>query len=91
MTFDWSDFLAPLDPPALAMMFVIGLGFGVIGQRSGMMPGHRFWLVASPFVFFVPLALFRGLEGVSSWERLLATGVTWLIFAGGFNLGSRWR
>lgn len=96
ITFDWADFLAPLDPPTVLMALVIGLGFGlsVRAMGHGVIPGHAYWLVMAGVVFFVPLSLERALVGNSGiWERFFATIVLWFLFVGGYEMGLRipWR
>jgi hypothetical protein len=93
MTFDWLDFIAPLDPWVIAMAFVLGVSLGLIlyfGKRRISRPAI-FWQLAGGLVFFVPLSLLRAFQGSAIWERFLATYILWCIFVTGMAIGSRWR
>jgi len=91
MTFQWPDFLAPLDPHVLVMAFLIGVSFGWSIRRAGHRTTwtHVYWQIASGVVFFVPLSLIRGMQGSDVWERFLATLVLWGVFVVGMRLGGR--
>jgi len=91
MTFDWSDFLAPLDSHVMVMAFLIGVSFGWAIRRTGHRTtwSHTYWQVASGLAFFVPLSLIRAWQGSEVWERFLATIILWVVFVVGMRLGGR--
>lgn len=93
MTFDWADFLAPLDPWVLVMCVVLGSTVGFLLHISGHLPlrGHSYFMVAAGAIFFIPLALLRGLQGSPVWERFLATFILWILFVLGADIGTRLR
>ena len=92
-SFDWPDFIAPLDIWVLVMALVIGTAFGIVMRALGMRPTHRHgWLMLSAgIVFYVPLAILRAAEDSPVWERFLATLVLWAVFVVGMELAMRWR
>ena len=89
MTFDWTDFLAPLDWAVLTLALVLGVSMGLAMRRAGhrITWEHTYWQAAGGLVFFVPLALLRGFQGSEVWERLLATAVLWVLFVVGMRIG----
>jgi hypothetical protein len=91
MSFDWADFMAPLDPWVIAMAFLLGTAMGALMRAAGHRPSvvHIYWKLAGGLVFFVPLALLRLGQGSPVWERLLATLPLWVIFVIGIWIGSR--
>ena len=91
MTFDWADFLAPLDWAVLTLALVLGVSMGLAMRHAGhrITWGHAYWQITGGLVFFVPLALLRGLQGSDIWERLLATAVLWVLFVVGMRVGGR--
>lgn len=91
MTFDIADFLAPLDPLVIAMAVILGIILGRLLTASGytLHRAHFVWQAGGAAVFFVPLALLRGLQGSLIWERFLATLILWWVFEAGMWLGNR--
>jgi hypothetical protein len=85
MTFDWSDFIYPLTLLTMALAVFLGAFMGVALVATGHRLGrqHLFWQIAGGVVFFVPLAINRGLEGSVLWERFLANLVLWALFVAG--------
>ena len=97
-TFSMDDFLLTLNIGTIGLAVVVGLGMGFAMNRairgSYSTAGYLYWQLASGFVFFVPLAILRGLEGSDTWSRLIGTGVLWGIFVLakylGAGAGRRW-
>ena len=89
MTFDWSDFLAPLDWAVLTLALVLGVSMGLAMRRAGhrITWEHSYWQLAGGLVFFVPLSVLRAWQGSEVWERLLATAVLWVLFVLGMRIG----
>jgi hypothetical protein len=88
MIFDWSDFIYPLTLLTMALAVFLGAFMGVALVATGHRLGrqHLFWQLAAGLVFFVPLAINRGLEGSDLWERFLANLVLWALFVVGMSL-----
>ncbi len=86
--FDWSDFLAPLDPEVLASAFVIGVGFGVAMRALGWWGRSGSAMIVAGIVFYIPLSLIRSMQGSQVWERFLATIIVWAVFVAGGSLGA---
>ncbi len=91
--FDWSDFVAPLDPSVVAMAIILGIAFGAVMARLGMVPParHTWFMLSAGVVFYIPLAVLRSAEGSPVWERFLATLVLWTVFLVGVMIGNRAR
>ena len=81
----------PLGLTTLVLCLSIGLVLGVVLRSVGHRFGwpHLFWQSAGGVVFFVPLALFRTFEGSDAGDHILGTGILWLVFTAGMNLGNR--
>lgn len=88
-SFDWADFLAPLEPSVIAMALilgtVVGLIIGNVARRRGW--SHLYWIAVGGIIFFVPLSVLRAFQGSAIWERFLATGVLWFVYLIGIFLG----
>jgi hypothetical protein len=80
--FDPETYLYPLNVWSVLLAVILGVAFGASTCRvNGLCPLRTlFWQIAAAAVFFIPLSLFRNLQGSPDWERILGTGTLWLIF-----------
>jgi hypothetical protein len=92
MTFDWLDFVAPLDPHVCVMSLILGVAMGTIAFGNHKLAlTHVFWMLTVGAAFFIPISVLRALQGSSIWERLLATAVLWVIYVLGMYIGAWFR
>lgn len=95
ITFDWADFLAPLDiyvvGTAILLGFILGatVAFSDGARRYRLSKRHFVWMTGAGVVFYIPLSIIRAFEGSPVWERFLATLLLWLLFELGMLLGNR--
>ena len=93
--FSLADFADALDPLAALLVLIIGGTLGASLALDGHLftRAHAYRVAVAGVLFFVPLALMRGLNGSMAWERILGSGIQWQVFALGIWLGARlaWR
>ena len=91
-SFTWSTFIDSLSAINVLLALVLGLFMGwaisKVSHSTYATTNYLYWQVTSIFVFFLPMALLRNLEGSMTWERFAATGVLWTVFVFGKYCGS---
>jgi hypothetical protein len=89
MSFNLDNLFIPLSFEGAILVLSLGLVMGLViaSANHRLTPAHAYWMMAGGIVFFVPLSMFRGIQGVASWERILAYAVFWSIYVAGMYVG----
>jgi hypothetical protein len=97
MTLDWEDLIYTWSPEGFLLVLGLGLVMGVVITVSNhrILAAHVYWQLAGGLVFFIPLAIFRSIQGFEFWERPLGLLAFWFVYvagmwASGYTL-ERWR
>jgi hypothetical protein len=86
MSFDPSDMLFPITLESSLLVLFLGcvMGYVLYMTRHRLDTIHIFWMLAGGAVFFIPLAILRGAQGATEYERLLGTFLLWVLYIAGF-------